>query len=53
MVDAGSVMETACLTLGCLCETYKVQDSEQGEYKCNSLKINRMLTERCDSPTWS
>lgn len=41
-MGAGAVMETAHLTLGCRCETCKVQNSEQGECKCNSLKINGM-----------
>lgn len=43
-MDSASLMETASLSPGCLCERHKVLSSDQGECKCNSLKINRILT---------
>lgn len=43
-MDSASLMEGASLSLGCLCERHKVLSSEQGECKCNKLKINRILT---------
>lgn len=43
-MDSASLMEAASLSRGCLCERHKVLSSEQGERKCNSLKIYRILT---------